>query len=65
MTRQRLEAACLVLFPLVFLVAASAGAWQAVHLVLAAGSLLAMGAVLALRRLVSIAVRMERSVRHG
>jgi hypothetical protein len=73
LTRQRLEAACLVLFPLVFLVvagtglhpdpsgdtaadqvravAASGGAWRTAHLVLAAGSLLGMGAVLALRRL--------------
>jgi hypothetical protein len=71
---RRLEAACLVLFPLLFLVfagtdlhpspsgettaqqlravAASAGAWQAVHLVLAAASLLGMGAVLGLRRLI-------------
>jgi hypothetical protein len=70
----RLEAACLVLFPLLFLVfagtdlhpspsgdttteqlravAASAGAWQAVHLVLAGASLLGMGAVLGLRRLI-------------
>jgi hypothetical protein len=70
----RLEAACLVLFPLLFLivagtklhpdpsggttteqlraVAASAGAWQVVHLTLAAASLLGMGAVLGLRRLV-------------
>jgi hypothetical protein len=71
---RRLEAACLVLFPLLFLVfagtdlhpspsgettteqlravAASAGAWQIVHLVLAAASLLGMGAVLGLRRLI-------------
>jgi hypothetical protein len=71
---RRLEAACLVLFPLLFLVfagtdlhpdpsgettadqlravAASAGAWQIVHLLLAAASLLGMGAVLALRRLI-------------
>jgi hypothetical protein len=70
----RVYAACLVLFPLVFLifagtdihpdpsgetpadqvraVAESAGAWQLVHLLLGAGSLLAMGAVLALRSLV-------------
>jgi hypothetical protein len=70
----RLEAACLVLFPLLFLVfagtglhpdpwaettadqvravAREAGAWQVVHLVLAAGSLLGMGAILALRRLI-------------
>ena len=63
---RRLEAACLVLFPLLFLafagtdlhpspsgettaeqvraVAASAGAWQIVHLMLAAASLLGMGA---------------------
>jgi hypothetical protein len=67
----RAEAACLVLFPLLFLVfagtdlhpdpsgetaadqvravAASAGAWQVVHLVLAGASLLGIGAVLALR----------------
>jgi hypothetical protein len=71
---RRLEAACLVLFPLLFLifagtdlhpspsgettaeqvrtVATSAGAWQVVHLVLAAASLLGMGAVLGLRRLI-------------
>jgi hypothetical protein len=71
---RRLEAACLVLFPLLFLifagtdlhpspsgetttgqvraVAASAGTWRIVHLVLAAASLLGMGAVLGLRRLV-------------
>jgi hypothetical protein len=71
---RRLEAACLVLFPLLFLlfagtdlhpdpsgettadqvrtVAASAGAWQIVHLALAAASLLGMGAVLGLRRLI-------------
>ena len=70
----RLEATCLVLFPLLFLilagtdlhpspsgnsaadqlraVAASAGAWQIVHLVLAVGSLLGMGAVLGLRSLI-------------
>jgi hypothetical protein len=70
----RVHAACLVLFPLVFLifagtdihpdpsgetttdqvraVAESARAWQLVHLLLGAGSLLAMGAVLALRGLV-------------
>jgi hypothetical protein len=70
---RRLEAACLVLFPLLFLlfagtdlhpdpsgettadqvrtVAASAGAWQIVHLVLAGASLLGIGAVLGLRRL--------------
>jgi hypothetical protein len=70
---QRVYAACLVLFPLLFLVfagtdihpdpsgetaadqvravAASAGAWQLVHLVLAGASLLGMGAVLALRSL--------------
>jgi hypothetical protein len=70
---RRLEAICLVLFPLLFLVfagtdlhpspsgettaqqlravAASSGAWQVVHLVLAAASLLGMGAVLGLRRL--------------
>jgi hypothetical protein len=71
---RRLEAACLVLFPLLFLlfagtdlhpdpsgettadqvrtVATAAGAWQVVHLVLAAASLLGMGAVLGLRRLI-------------
>jgi hypothetical protein len=71
---RRLEAACLALFPLAFLifagtdlhpspsgdsaadqlraVAASAGAWQIVHLVLAAASLLGMGAVLGLRSLI-------------
>ena len=71
---RRLEAVCLVLFPLLFLafagtdlhpspsgetmteqlraVAASAGAWQIVHLLLAAASLLGMGAVLSLRRLI-------------
>ena len=71
---RRLEAACLVLFPLLFLlfagtdlhprpsgdttaeqvrtVAASAGAWQIVHLLLAAASLLGMGAVLGLRNLI-------------
>jgi hypothetical protein len=70
---RHLYAACLVLFPLLFLVfagsnlhpspsgetaanqmravAASAGAWQVVHLVLAAASLLGMGAVLGLRSL--------------
>jgi hypothetical protein len=70
---RRLEAACLVLFPLLFLVfagtdlhpspsgettaeqvravAASAGAWRIVHLLLAGASLLGMGAVLGLRRL--------------
>jgi hypothetical protein len=70
----RVYAACLVLFPLLFLVfagtdihpdplgetaadqvravAASAGAWQVVHLVLAGASLLGIGAVLALRSLV-------------
>jgi hypothetical protein len=70
---RRLEAACLVLFPLLFLifggtdlhpspsgettteqvrtVATSAGAWRIVHLLLAAASLLGMGAVLGLRRL--------------
>jgi hypothetical protein len=71
---RRLEAVCLVLFPLLFLVfagtdlhpspsgettaeqlravAASAGAWQIVHLLLAAASLLGIGAVLGLRRLI-------------
>jgi hypothetical protein len=71
---RRLEAACLVLFPLLFLifagtdlhpdpsgettadqvrtVAASAGAWQIVHLALAAASLFGIGAVLGLRRLI-------------
>lgn len=70
---RHVEVACLVLFPLLFLVfagtdlhpspsgdtgadqvravAASAGAWQLVHLVLAAASLLGMGAVLGLRSL--------------
>jgi len=71
---RHVEAACLVLFPLLFLifagtdlhpspsgdtgadqvraVAASAGAWQVVHLVLVGASLLGMGAVLSLRSLV-------------
>jgi hypothetical protein len=71
---RHVHAACLVLFPLLFLVfagtdlhpspsgdtgadqvravAASAGAWQIVHLVLAGASLLGIGAVLALRSLV-------------
>jgi hypothetical protein len=71
---RRLEAACLVLFPLLLLifagtdlhpdpfgetaadqvrtVAASAGVWQIVHLVLAAASLLGIGALLGLRRLI-------------
>ena len=71
---RRLEAACLVLFPLLLLifagtdlhpdpfgetaadqvrtVAASAGVWQVVHLVLAAASLLGIGALLGLRRLI-------------
>jgi hypothetical protein len=71
---RHVEAACLVLFPLLFLifagtdlhpspsgdtgadqvraVAASAGAWQVIHLVLAGASLLGMGAVLGLRSLV-------------
>jgi hypothetical protein len=71
---RRLQGACLVLFPLLFLafagtdlhpspsgettaeqvraVAASAGAWRVVHLVLAGASLLGMGAVLGLRSLV-------------
>jgi hypothetical protein len=78
---RRLEAACLVLFPLLFLifagtdlhpspsgettaeqlraVAASAGAWQLVHLVLAAASLLGMGAVLGLRRLLPTSGRLS------
>jgi hypothetical protein len=77
----RLEATCLVLFPLLFLalagtdlhpspsgnsaadqlraVAASAGAWQVVHLVLAAASLLGMGAVLGLRRLIPTSGRLS------
>jgi hypothetical protein len=77
----RLEAACLVLFPLLFLivagtdlhpspsgdsaadqlraVAASADAWQIVHLVLAAASLLGMGAVLGLRRLIPTSGRLS------
>ncbi len=71
---RRLEAACLALFPLAFLifagtdlhpspsgettteqvrtVAASAGAWQIAHFVLAAASLLGMGTVLGLRSLI-------------
>jgi len=71
---RHVEAACLVLFPLLFLVfagtalhpdpsgetaadqvravAASAGAWQVIHLVLVGASLLGMGAVLSLRSLV-------------
>jgi hypothetical protein len=71
---RRSEAACLVLFPLLFLafagtdlhpspsgettaeqlraVAASAGAWQIVHLVFATAGLLGMGAVLGLRSLI-------------
>jgi hypothetical protein len=71
---RRLKAACLALFPLLFLifagtdlhpnpsgettadqvrtVAASAGAWRIVHLLLAAASLLGMGAVLGLRSLI-------------
>jgi hypothetical protein len=78
---RRLEAACLVLFPLLFLifagtdlhpspagettaeqvrtVAASAGAWQIVHLMLAAASLLGMGAVLGLRRLIPTSGRLS------
>jgi hypothetical protein len=78
---RHLEAACLVLFPLLFLivagtdlhpdpsgettadqlraVAASAGAWQLVHLLLAAASLLGMGAVLGLRRLIPTAGRLS------
>jgi hypothetical protein len=78
---RRLEAACLVLFPLLFLlfagtnlhpdpsgettadqvrtVAASAGAWQIVHLVLAGASLLGMGAVLGLRRLIPSSGRLS------
>jgi hypothetical protein len=78
---RRLEAACLVLFPLLFLlfagtdlhpspsgdstaeqvraVATSAGAWQIVHLVLAAASLLGMGAVLGLRRLIPTSGRLS------
>jgi hypothetical protein len=77
----RLEATCLVLFPLLFLVfagtdlhpdpsaettadqvravAASAGAWQIVHLVLAAASLLGMGTVLGLRRLIPSSGRLS------
>jgi hypothetical protein len=77
----RLEAACLVLFPLLFLalagtdlhpspsgettaeqlraVAASAGAWQLVHLLLAAASLLGVGAVLGLRRLIPTSGRLS------
>lgn len=78
---RRLEAACLVLFPLLFLifagtdlhpspsgdsaadqvraVAASTGAWQLVHLLLAAASLLGMGAVLGLRRLIPTSGRLS------
>lgn len=78
---RRLEAACLVLFPLLFLivgstdlhpspsgdsaadqlraVAASAGAWQIVHLVLAGASLLGMGAVLGLRNLIPSSGRLS------
>jgi hypothetical protein len=78
---RRLEAVCLVLFPLLFLifagtdlhpspsgdraadqlraVAASAGAWQIVHLVLAGASLLGIGAVLALRRLIPTSGRLS------
>jgi hypothetical protein len=78
---RRLQAACLVLFPLLFLVfagtdlhpspsgdstadqlravAASAGAWQVVHLILAGASLLGMGAVLGLRSLVPRSVRLS------
>ena len=74
MRAQRGHAACLVLFPLLFLVfagtdvhpdpsgdtaadqvravAARAGAWQVAHLVLAAASLLGMGAVLGLHSLI-------------
>jgi hypothetical protein len=77
----RLEAACLALFPLLFLifagtdlhpspsgettteqvrtVATSAGAWQIVHLVLAAASLLGMGAVLGLRHLIPSSGRLS------
>jgi hypothetical protein len=77
----RVYAACLVLFPLLFLlfagtdihpdpsgeatadqvraVAASAGAWQIVHLVLAGASLLGMGAVLGLRRLIPTCGRLS------
>jgi hypothetical protein len=78
---RRLEAVCLVLFPLLFLVfagtdlhpspsgdspddqlravAESAGAWQIVHLVLAAASLLGMGAVLGLRSLILTSGRLS------
>jgi hypothetical protein len=78
---RRLEAACLVLFPLLFLifagtdlhpspsgnsaahqlraVAASAGAWQLVHLTLAGAGLLGMGAVLGLRRLLPTSGRLS------
>jgi hypothetical protein len=77
---RRLEATCLALFPLLFLivagtdlhpspsgettteqvrtVAASAGAWRIVHLVLAGASLLGMGAVLGLRRLIPTSGRL-------
>jgi hypothetical protein len=78
---RRLAAACLVLFPLLFLalagtnlhpspsgettadqvrtVATSAGSWQIVHLVLAGASLLGMGAVLGLRRLIPTSGRLS------
>jgi hypothetical protein len=78
---RRLEAICLVLFPLLFLVfagtdlhpspsgdtgadqvravAASAGAWRVVHLVLAGASLLGMGAVLGLRRFIPSSGRLS------
>jgi hypothetical protein len=78
---RRLEAICLVLFPLLFLifagtdlhpspsgnsaahqlraVAASAGAWQIVHLTLAGAGLLGMGAVLGLRRLIPTSGRLS------
>ena len=90
---RRLEAACLVLFPLLFLivgstdlhpspsgdsaadqlraVAASAGAWQIVHLVLAGASLLGMGAVLGLRNLIpssdrlSVATALHGDAKYG
>jgi hypothetical protein len=77
----RVYAACLVLFPLLFLlfagtdlhpdpsgettadqvrtVATSAGAWRIVHLVLAGASLLGMGAVLGLRRLIPSSGRLS------
>jgi hypothetical protein len=78
---RRLEAACLVLFPLLFLlfagsdlhpdpsgettadqvrtVATAAGAWQVIHLVLTGASLLGIGAVVGLRRLIPSSGRLS------